>query len=168
MICSCNLSAGEVEMGWGSLEFSCPPALPNHLISELRVSSYSASTNKVVSTGAELWKLLSDPSHPDPFSHLERRARSPSILPRRARSHGCFFLLELFVCRTFSTVPIKGPWLDLAPAAQYHFPFLSVLPQNHPPNQTDYLQIYIPGSIFFLRKPRQRPQNFHKFYFPMV
>lgn len=47
---SCNLSAGEVEMGWESLEFSCPPALPNHLISEPRVSSYSASTSKVDST----------------------------------------------------------------------------------------------------------------------
>lgn len=47
---SCNLSAGEVEMGWESLEFSCPPALHNHLISEPRVSSYSASTSKVDST----------------------------------------------------------------------------------------------------------------------
>lgn len=50
MVCSCDLSAGEVEMGRGSLELNCPPALPNDLISEPRVSSYSASTRKVGST----------------------------------------------------------------------------------------------------------------------
>lgn len=146
---SCNLSAGEVEMGWGSLEFSCPPALHNHLISEPRVSSYSASTSKVDSTESRTVETFEWPASSCPSSHRERKARSPSILPRTARSHGYFFLLELLVCRTFSIVPVKGPWLDWAAAAQYHFPFLSVLPQNHPPNQTDYMQICIPGSTFF-------------------
>lgn len=160
MVCSCNLSAGEVEMGWGSLEFSCPPALPSHLISEPRVSSYSASTNKVDSTESRTGEAFEWPE--SSWSILTPGKKSKiTIHPTKKSQESRMFLPSGAPClQNILHSSYKRTLVGLGPSCPVSLPF-PVCPFSESPSKLSrLLQICIPGStfFFFFAKTTELPQ----------